>query len=386
MSEERVHHCYSPSKLASLEACPKFSGLRTTNLAALTGTLQHTVAETGVDNPELDDEKISAVATCLQFVDERAALYPGGQVLKEIYVPIDEEVVTSPDGVKFVGTTAGFLDIAILSADVKTAELLDMKYGKVKVESAATNPQMMAYALGLVKKFPSIEKVFVWLLQPHRDEIDGCEYYRDQFDGMRLRIRTIVNRAIEANKTPDDFSRATPTASGCLFCANVGRCPAVASIALSVGKKFAPLEIPSSVSTSIFNDPTQAALGLRIAGILKTWAEAYRTQVTAKTVEDPNFTPTGYRLTQMSKRSVVSAKKLAELAKDFLPECERDKVDELFDIPIGGLEKLISVNALRGSKEKTVEHFGTKALEEGFLKEGTPFAVLRQDTTKEKPC
>lgn len=381
MSEVRQHHCYSPSKLASLEACPKFSGLRTTNLAALTGTLQHAVAETGVDNPELDDEKISAVATCLQFVDERKSLYPGGQTLQEIYVPIDNEEIIAPDGQKFIGTTAGFLDIAILSADEKTAELIDMKYGKVAVE-AKGNPQMEAYILGLVKKFPTIEKVFVWLLMPHRDEVIGCEYYRDQFDGMRLRIRTIVGRAVEANKSPDDFSRATPTASGCLFCANVGRCPAVASIALSVGKKFAPLEIPSSVSTSIFNDPTQAALGLRIASILKTWAEAYRTQVTAKTVEDPNFTPTGYRLTQMSKRSVVSAKKLAELAKDFLPECERDKVDELFDIPIGGLEKLISVNALRGSKEKTVEHFGTKALEEGFLKEGTPFAVLRQDTTK----
>lgn len=166
-----------------------------------------------------------------------------------------------------------------------------------------------------------------------------------------------------------------------MFCSNIGRCPKVTEIALNVGKKYAPLDIPASISTVVFTDPREVANGLKLAGIIKTWAEAYRQQATSKSIKS-DFLPEGYKLVSMSKRSIVDAKKLGELAKTFLPEEDREKVEALYDIPLGAVEKLISVAMPRGSKEKQVEAFGNAALEAGVVKEGAPFAFLRQDNGK----
>lgn len=379
----RVHHPFSPSKLQCLEACPKFQSKHTESEAAAMGTRQHNAAESGEDDAELPDEKAMAVAQCLAFVDERRAKYPGHLLLKEVYVPIDEETVLAPDGTPFEGTTAGFLDVAILSADQKTVEVIDFKYGKFGVEAAANNLQGMAYLLGLCKRYPTIERGYVWFVLPHRDEVTGCEFVRDQFDGIRVRIRTVVGRAVEANKRPEDFSLASPNQSACLFCALVGKCPAVAEVALRVGKKYSPLLIPESVSTSVFVDPTAVSEGLRLAAVIKAWAEDYRAQVTAKTINS-DFVPAGYTLVSTVRRSVKDAKSLGELAKTYLPEGDRAKVEALYDLPIGKVEKLISLAAPRGSKERTVEDFGKAALAVGVVKEGLPFAFLRQ-SEGEKP-
>lgn len=363
----RIHHPHSPSKLNFLEACPKYQSAQSESDAATMGTKQHDAAESGLDDVSLPDAKAAAVAECLRFVDERRALYPGGSLLKEEYLPIDDE-----------DTTAGYLDVGIVSADGKQAEVIDFKYGKHAVEPANNNLQGMAYALGLVHKYPTIRGVNVWFVMPHREEVTGHTFFAEDFDDLRLRIKTVVHRAIEANKNPDDFSMATPNQSACLFCSAIGRCPKIAEVALNVGKRYAPLQIPESVSTTVFTDPEQISTGLKLAAIVKVWAEAYRAQATAKTIEDPDFVPEGYKLVTTVKRKVLNAKSLGALAKEFLPESEREKVEWLYEIQIGKLEKLISLCAGRGQKETTVEQFGAAALAAKVVEEGTPFAFLRQ--------
>lgn len=349
------------------------------------GTLQHAVAESGEDSPELPDEKAAAVAEVLRFVEERKALFPGHLFLSEEYLPVSADIIKDRHGNEFVGITGGYIDAAIISQDRRTAELLDHKFGKVAVEKAETNLQGIAYALGLVNKFPSLEKIRVWFLLPHRDEILGAEFTKDQFPEMGLRVRTVVSRAIEAHKTPDNFESARPNQGACMWCANLGRCPKVAQIALNVGKKYSPLDIPANISTTVFTDPLEVSNGLKLAGIIKTWAEAYRTQATAKSIES-DFIPTGYTLVSSAKRTVVDAKKFGDLAKSFLPEQDRHLVEALYDIPIGKVEKLISVAMPRGSKEAQVEAFGEAAMAAGVVKMGAPFAFLRQDNAKEKTC
>lgn len=346
------------------------------------GTKQHAATDAGVDDLELPDEKAFAVTDCLEFVEGRMNLYPGARILKEQYVPIDSEKIVAADGTIFVGTTAGYYDAAILSADGKTVEVIDHKFGQVAVEDAENNLQGMSYLLGLVNLFPTIEKGVVHFVMPHRDEVTSATFTRDQFDGMRIRIRTVVQRAIEAAKISDDFSTASPNQSACLFCSLVGKCPKVAAIALKVGHKYAPLAIPESISTTVFQDSAQVALGLKLSGIIKVWAEAYRKQATEKTIESPDFVPEGYKLVSVSKRKVVNAKRLGDLAKECLPEADRSKVDALYDIPIGKVEKLISIAAPRGQKEAAVEEFGLSALAMGAVEEGQPFAFLRQDNSK----
>lgn len=380
---ERLHHPYSPSKLQSLESCPKYSSSFNTSEAAEMGTLQHSCAETGEDDPLMPDEKALGVVTAMEFLETRRKMYPGHTFLSEVYLPIDTDGVTDPVTLaSFTGTTAGYIDAAIVSEDVKTAEVVDFKFGRVAVEKAENNLQGAAYALGLLYKFPTLEKITCWFVMPHRDDVSGCEFSRADLEKLRLRIRVVVNRAVFANAFPDDFHNATPNQGACMFCAHIGRCPAVAQIALNVGKKYAPLDIPESISTVIFTDPKEVANGLKLAGIIKTWAEAYRTQATAKSIKS-DFIPAGYKLVSMTKRKLVNPRQFGDIAKTFLPPEDHAKVEELYDIPIGKVEKLISIVSPRGTKEAKVEEFGAAALAAGALEMGTPFAFLRQDNAKE---
>ncbi len=386
-AQERLHHPYSPSKLQMLESCPKYASSFNENPAALMGTAQHDMADSGVDNDKVPDYRAMAVVECMKFVDERRAKYPGSTLIKEEYLPIDDLVIKDAKGVEFKGTTAGYLDVGIVSADETEAEVIDFKFGQVAVEPAGNNLQGMSYMLGLRKRFPKIKTCVVWFMLPHRDEIDGYAFdlSEERVSKIYLRIRTVVNRAIEANKDPGDFSTARPNVSACLFCDLVGRCPKVTEIALNVGKKYSPLRIPESISTTVFTDPAQIKTGLELSAVIKVWAEAYRTQVTNKTIDDQKFIPDGYMLVQNQKRKILKPKALGDFAKTFLPPEHHEKVEALYDIALGGLEDLISTAAPRGEKEKTVDQFSEKALEAGLMELGTPFAFLRQSKKPAEP-
>jgi hypothetical protein len=164
-----------------------------------------------------------------------------------------------------------------LFADETEAELCDWKFGKNGVEEARNNLQGMSYALGLRKRFPKIKSVRVFFFLPHRDEIHEHLFTTDDFDRMYLRIRTVVARAVAARQN-GDYATANPTEGTCLFCANVGRCPKVASLVIRLGKKYDPLQIPDNVTPTLISDPKKAALGLKlrrckiVGGVLRAQA------------------------------------------------------------------------------------------------------------------
>lgn len=380
MSEERVHHPWSPSSLQCREGCAKFTQREgPVHEMALVGTRQHNAVDQELDDPKLADYRIAAVADCIRFCEERAEHYPGGTILKEVYLPIDDRWVPNRDCSEwFRGTTAGYLDWSIISADQKKAEIIDWKFGNNAVEEASNNLQAFGYVLGLFRQFPSLEWVKVSFVMPHIDLISTHTFTRNDFETMRLRVCTVVDRAIEAAQRPEDFSLATPNSSSCLFCGLVGKCPKVAEIALKLGKKYRPLEIPQQVNPSLVSDPSDVSLGIQLAAVVAVWAEAFRRQATAKAVEDLDFVPEGYTLVESQKRIVKQARQLGEIAKTFLPPEQHKFVDDLYDVPIGKLEELISTFAPRGHKESTVEEFGQVSLDKGALELGTPFQFLRQ--------
>lgn len=371
------------------EGCPKFQQREgEVHEMAKVGTRQHDAVDAKIDDPQLPDYRAAAVVNCIEFAEERFKLFPGGTMLKEVYLPIDEEKIQTPwKGTykTWLGTTAGYVDVALISKDEKKAELIDWKFGNNAVEDASNNLQGIAYALGLLKKFPTLEEILVRFTMPHLDYMTEYTFTRSDFDKLRVRVKTVVHRAIEAGKDAEDFSMATPNTSSCLFCGLIGKCPKVAEVALKLGKKYRPLEIPETVTPSMVSNSKDVAIGIRLAAIMATWAEAFRRQATARTVEDPNFIPEGYVLVESQRRSVVKAHLLGEIAKGFIPAEHHKLVDELFDVPIGELEKLVSTWAARGSKEKTVEDFGKKATEQGALELGKPFSFLRQNRVQEAP-
>lgn len=406
---ERVHHPFSPSSLQSREACPKFQNRNSTNEAAVFGSIQHDAVERGQDDSRLSDDRASAVANCMIFCEERAFSYPGGKILKEVYLPIDEEVVVitvtsierfdifTEDGQVcpgfrqgkvehrvFEGTTAGYLDFAVISADETEADIVDYKFGRNAVTSAEDNLQGIAYMLGLKKMFPKLLKCRVSFIQPHIDEMSEHTFDLSDTSELYLRIRVVVGRSIAAAANPLDFSSARPNVGTCLFCALVGKCPAVAALALKTSAKYKPLAIPENVNPTTLNNPSDVDMGLRLADVMKVWAEAFRRQATEKTIENMDFVPEGYTLVTMQKRKILNSRNFAKIAKDFLPVTVWEEVDNLFDIPITPVEELISASAPRGSKEATVEAFGAKLIEAGVVELGNPFAFLRQSKKSDK--
>lgn len=408
MSEERVHHPFSPSSLQNRQACPKYKNRNSTNAAAIAGTMQHDMAERREDDLRLSDRQAEAVAQCVMFVDERAANYPGGTVIQEVYLPIDDDVIVvdearveqfdivGEDGQispgfrgagkrhVFDGTTAGYLDYAIVSADETEAEIIDYKYGKNAVTDAEDNLQGIAYMLGLKKIYPNLIKCKVTFLMPALDELSEHTFDLRNTDELYLRIRTVVGRAVEATKDPNDFSTANPNIGTCVFCALVGKCPKVEELVIKLSKKYRPLSVPENVNPTTINDPRDVDMGIRLADVVKAWAEAFRRQATEKTIENMDFVPEGYVLISTQKRKILEPKMVGDIAKEFLPPEMHKEIEALYDIPLGGCEELISTAAPRGQKEKTVDMFGARILEAGAVELGNPFASLRQSKKSEK--
>jgi len=384
-AEERVHHPFSPSSLQMREACPKFQQREgDVHEAAAIGTQQHYAVENpAFDDPKLEDYRMAAVQECIRFAEERARHFPNCTIIREAYLPVDDVVIVA-DGKRFEGTTAGYLDFGIVSEDELEAEVLDWKFGQNVVEAAKNNVQGISYALGLLKRYPKLQRITVRFIQPHIDYTSEHTFERAEFSGLLLRIRTIVNRAVAAANAEDDYSTARPNISSCLFCGLIGKCPKVAEFALNVGKKYRPLDIPAQLTPSLVKDPKDVNIGLRLAAVLAVWCEAFRRQATARTLDNPDFIPDGYTIVSTRRRSVKRAKHLGEVAKQFLPAEQHHLVEDLYDIALGKVEELIRTFSQRGQKDKTVELFGEKAIEAGAVELGQRFSYLKQDKEADK--
>jgi uncharacterized protein DUF2800 len=382
MSTERAHHPFSPSTLQARESCPHYTPAQGNSAASLAGTRQHDAVENEQDSEMLADHEALAVAECLGYADNIAKNYPGATILKEEYFPIDDEILEFDDGVivdATVGTTAGYPDYVILSADKKTAEILDWKFGKQPVEDAENNLQGIAYMLGVKFRFPEVERCTVHFVMPHQDSVDRhtFELTPELRDNLYLRVRTIVQRAKFAQSL-NDFSLARPSTSACMFCALVGKCSKVTELVLNIGKKFSPMQIPETISPNMVSDPADTSVGLKVAQVVTAWAKGYRAMVIERATTDPDFMPAGYKLIPMQRRDVVDALAIVELAKKLLPADKQAEVDKLLDVPITKVEELIQLVTPRGKKTKAVEAFGEELAKSGAVKLGKPYTILRQ--------
>lgn len=414
----RRHHPFSPSSLPMRQSCAKFTQRAgPVNEMAVVGTMQHDMAESQIDDPRLPDYRAHAVAECIRYCEDRASHYPGGIILKEEYLPIDDELmaeyyveeftITDPEtgqqspGYRQAiywhrGTTGGYLDYAVvragvMSKDCTKAEIIDFKFGNNAVEESQNNLQGIAYALGVLKKFPRLEEITVHFIMPHLDYVTVHTFTRADFPGMMLNVIAVVRRAEEARKNPDDFSMATPNTSACLFCGLAGRCPKLAEIAIKLGRKYKPLEIPENVTPSLISDPAQASMGIRLAAVMAAWSDSYKRQATATTIDNLKFLPEDYILVTNQKRILKNARALGELAKERLKTLvPADKyeeacksVDACYDVSFGPLEKILQTFAPRGQKEKTLEAFDAEAQAKGIVELGAPYAFLRQSRKQE---
>lgn len=391
---ERVHHPYSPSTLQSLEACPCYQSRQTQHVRAIAGTLAHKVSETHEDDARLSDDDSEAVARCMEFYESRVewvAEHHGDPTeLKETYLPIDDCLFDDPTDLKggvqrVVATTAGYVDRVIISRDESYAEIFDWKFGVWPVEKAENNLQGIAYALGLFKKHRNLYSIQFWFLQPHIDFTSVAFFTRAQVEQLYLRVQVVVARAREARKKillSGDFSMATPCIPACNFCANIGRCSKVTEIACKVGSKFYPIEIPETITPTAVQDPHQTSLGMKLAGVMKVWSDAFRRQTADRVLRGKADMPVGFKMEQrQGDREIVSVEAYKQAARRYLTN---EELDLCLSVSLGAVEDKISEKSPRGQKEATVKQFKKELEDAGVTKRGEPYCFLKVDNSADK--
>jgi hypothetical protein len=397
MSEERVHHPYSPSSLQSLEACPCYTSRSSDHVRTIIGTIAHKSTETRTDDNRLDDDDAAAVAECMDFYESRKRLMeedqrknqqafcPGGveklpaiSELLETYLEIDDCVFEDAKS-----TTAGYVDRVVISWDKTHAELFDWKFGFWPIEVAENNLQGIAYALGLFRRYPTLQAAKFWFKQPLINDIQEATFTRAQIPALYLRVQVVVAEAREARRLMkiNDWSKARPMVPACNFCANIGRCPKVTEFACRVGSKFFPLEIPENITPSMVHSPENTVLGLRLAQVLAVWSKAFKTVITDRVIRRDAVPPDGYRLEVRADREIVNPVKYKEIALQYLTE--QEYTDSL-SVSLGAVEKKISEKAPRGNKTAAVDAFKQALLDSGAVEKGAPYSFLKATSTKTK--
>lgn len=396
---DRPHHPYSPSSLQSLEACPYFRNRqqKTKHARTIAGERGHKSVETGVDDQSLSDEDLQAVAEAADFAAGRKAQLEmeaqlaakeslekyGRKILtdveehKELYLPVDDLVFDDAES-----TTAGYVDLLLISWDRKYAELIDYKFGFWTVEEASNNLQALAYILGVFKKFPSVERIKFFFKLPNVEQVSSTEVTRSQIPEIYLRIQVVVARAREARKDPT-FSKAEPRCPLCCFCANLGRCPAVEKLMVRVAQKFYPLEWPADITPMKVQDPKNTGLALRLAQVAKAWAESYRSRQTERVLTGEAVVPEGYHIERrQGNREVVNTEAFKQVALRFLTA---EEYQALCQPPgFGDIEEKINAKTPKGSKKAALENFGKLLESEKAVERGQPYSFLKTSNDRDK--
>lgn len=366
-ASERKHHPFSPSKLQYLEGSPAYSSRQSDSQASKDGTKQHDAAEeenVNIDDPTLSDAEAEAVAMCKNYRQQLINKHPGGTVLKEVYLPIDDHRFIF-QGEEWLGTTAGYVDLAVVSADLKRADIADWKFGLWSVEPTENNLQGIAYLLGLFWRYRSLEEVTVHFVMPHREELDTHTFTRDQFEGLYNRVCAIVARAMGVQSEEHPTRKCKLLMPTCLWCANAGACELVAGFAFKVGHKYHAPTVPEELRPSMILDPMQATKVMEVAQLMEAWSKAVRSQITAKVVEDDAWMPDGYVFRDRTDCEMPDHKKVIEFAKS--KGIPQSAIDEATGLAVGPLNKAISDAAPRGSKKEAMAAFKKEMVEKGLL-------------------
>lgn len=406
-----IHHKYSPSSLQAREASPCWEPTSGDSAASIAGTKQHDAFSTAfspgdavnkqiISAPKLDgltDQQAEAVEKCFAYFQ---TLYLAARlkarkdmteprVIWNKYLPIDDDVIFEEwRQEEFKHTTAGYLDTAILSPDLKSADLIDLKFGLWPVEPAENNLQGISYLLGLVKEYPTLEEVTVHFCAPYLNEIDRHTFYKKDFPGLHLRIKLAVLRSIawrndyEQAKKYDELDQIEwfPTTSTCIFCSRLGRCGAAMSLAGRIGEKFHNYKLPDNLDPLMISEPGQWSAILKLADLMKLWAEAVRKEANAEALRS-EVLPEGYRLVTSSQPSIKDAGAVLKLAAEMgVAESVRN---DATSVTLGPLEEGIEAVTPRGQKSKKSKEFRDKLAETGAVVQGKPFSFLQM--IRQKP-
>jgi hypothetical protein len=122
---------------------------------------------------------------------------------------------------------------------------------------------------------------------------------------------------------------------------------------------------------------------MRLASVVKGWAESYKSFMGTLAVDQDDFIPDGYALVTASRRGVVSVAGVREVAEKH--GLKTEEIDTTCDIALGKLEKLIQAKAPRGTKTAAKNEFSQELEDSGYVENGVPYSFLKLSDGVKKP-
>jgi len=338
----------------------------------IAGTKSHNMLDKETDDLTVSDEDAEAVAECHDYVFKlkETRISEAGAVLEinEPYLPIDDLVFDDAQS-----TTAGYADKVLLSWDKKKADVTDYKFGRWPVTEAEKNLQGLAYSLGTMFKFRTVDDVWIHFLQPHLKYITVAHVSRLDIPRIYARICTVVARAREARKA-NRFDNLQPYAPVCGFCDHLGRCESATKMFIEIGHKFSPLEVPADITpTQIYNE-RDTAMAMKLTTIVSSWATAFRRVITDRVLRGDADEPNGFELTTTQKRQLKDLTAYRKIALKYITKAQWDST---LDTTFGAVEDLVSEAAPRGHKERILNVFKEETLKSGCVELSDPITFLK---------
>jgi len=354
MSTQHAKH--SPSSLKNKEICPHWQNRSGSSAAADEGTRMHEAAETGTLDG-LNPEQYAQVKDCIDEVYRRQTEIIDCRRYNELRLDV-------------AGMTFGTADVVLVGKS--TATLIDYKMGRVPVDSAETNLQGWAYALGVFDAF-DVGAVTVVFLQPRCDMISEFTFYRDQdYERMAARVAEVI-RNVE-----DDNSPHNPHPENCEYCGKKAECPTLASKAIAVATQYSDtLQLPDEMHPSNITDPKQMALALKLAPVLTDWAQSVRKHA-LDMVQGGQEVP-GYGLKFRSGQRTIKDiplvweiihSEFAVSLSDFLPACS---------ISVTALENAVKNRQERGKGAAAIRRMNQLLTAEGLCTTGDEVTYLAKE-------
>jgi len=359
--ETRPHAEHSPSALKNFEACPSFKSRSGTNPIAEAGTRIHEAVEKEDPSLLVDEVERALAEWCLAFLAHNR----GDKGKSASLVASHQEIALKMRmGDHSTFGTADLLDI-YSDGKTTTAAMYDWKTGFGKVEDAESNAQVQAYTLGVFQKFPEIDELAFYLVQPRRQEISYAIYKRSDVDRIRLRLSTIIARA----KLAQEFN---PTEGVCDYCAKQGSCKALAQKALVIAQK-AGFEVPKSISLD--GTPEDRAALLKLANLFTNWCADTKSELLRQALEEDAEIP-GYKLDRRRTPRTIdnpllgydAIKELVSV-EEYLLSCTRVSVPQL--------EKFVSERAPKGQKAEAKKNLENLLRDNGALRDEGVIHLLK---------
>ena len=380
--EQPAHAEFGPSGLKSIKTCPGFENHGGSSAAAEMGTRCHLAMETGDDGPLENDYEVHLVSLCRQAEDAIRALHGMDRKGTEVFheMRLDIKLLAGCD-------TFGTSDKIYIRGDLGVE--IDYKFGKMLVDEPPSNWQAKAYALGTFQRFPGLNTLHFYFLQPQNDTVSHGVFTRDDCERLSAEITEVILQAKAARQCRSlgmtvPMSMVNPTPGTCDFCMHASTCTAVTNKAAAIATAYNGTDKEqATVHGSLIDDGSLLAEHLAWVPILESWAKGIRKRA-IELLEQGGTIP-GYSLHERSGgRKVSNPLMAAQIAEEM--GVEEDAVMRLASIPWTALEDLISETAPRGQKKKRKEDFEAALFGRGGLEYLAPIQQLKrqkEDLTNE---